>query len=206
MPRLIDLTGKRFGRLTVVSRAENNKRGEVQWLCKCDCGNETITRGNSLTMGRVKSCGCYARENHIKITHGKSKTPLHKTWINIKQRTENHNSPDYHHYGGRGITMCDEWKASFQSFYDWAMRNGYKTGLTIDRIDNNSGYRPDNCRWVSRKLQTNNCRRNILITLNGETKTLSQWAELYNINDRTVSYRLRRGWDEKAALTTPTKK
>lgn len=175
-----NLTGQKFGRLTVIERAENDKYGKTKWLCQCDCGNYVIVLGCSLVNGSTKSCGCYNREvnaNRLK-THSLSKSRVYKCWTSIKDRCFRTNCKSYKNYGGRGITICDEWKNDFQVFYDWAMQNGYSDELTIDRIDNNGNYCPENCRWVDMKVQANNTRRNVIMN-NG--KTLLEFCEENNL-------------------------
>lgn len=133
--------------------------------------------------------------------HGLRKTRLFSIWANMKTRCINPRSTHYNRYGGRGITVCDEWRDNFQSFYEWAMANGYKDDLTIDRIDNNGNYEPSNCRWTTSKEQARNTSRNVLITIDGETKSLMSWCEKYNINYKTVRDRLKRGWTIEKSLT-----
>ena len=135
--------------------------------------------------------------------HGLRNTRLFSIWANIKTRCTNSNSTFYNRYGGRGITICDEWKDNFKAFYDWAMANGYQDNLTIDRIDNNGNYEPNNCRWVTVKDQARNKTNNHLYTINNETKALSVWCEQFNINYKTVRDRLKRGWNIKKALSCP---
>lgn len=160
MPKLIDMTGQRFGRLTVIER-HGTKGGHAAWLCECTCGNTVIVDGKFLRMGATQSCGCYrkecAAERHT--THGRSKSRLYNIYHNMLKRCFKSNNHKYKDYGGRGITVCDEWKDSFQAFYDWAMANGYSDELTLDRKNNDSNYEPSNCRWATQKEQANNRRK-----------------------------------------------
>lgn len=204
MSRTIDLTGQRFGSLVVVSRAENSRQGTAMWLCQCDCGKTTVVRSFLLRKGRTTSCGCQKYAVHT--THGQTHTRLYRIWAAMKNRATNPNSPDYTHYGGRGITICSEWLHDFAAFRDWALSHGYADDLSIDRIDNDKGYSPDNCRWATRKEQDENRRCNHLITYKGETKTLNQWAEQFHIPYGTLHQRLTRyGWSIEKALETPVK-
>jgi hypothetical protein len=201
----IDMTGQRFGRLVVVSRAESrNKR--AMWNCVCDCGNKVVVAGKDMRDGKTKSCGCYHKEHYStpprmtgsknpSYKHGKSGSKLFGVWASIVQRCTNKNNKAFHMYGARGITVCKEWETDFQAFHDWAIANGYASGLSIDRINNNDGYSPDNCRWVCSLTQNNNKRSNILISRNGETHTLSEWARIKNLPYKAVLARYYRHGD-----------
>ena len=152
-------------------------------------------RGNFKTDRRGK--------NNPNYKDGRKNTRLYRIWNNIKTRCCNDHSPQYTNYGGRGITVCDEWKSNFQAFYDWSISHGYADNLTIDRKDNNAGYSPDNCRWVTMAEQCDNRRNNHIVTIDGQKKTLLQWSKQFNINYQTVQDRLKRGWNEIDALTMP---
>lgn len=203
--KFIDLTGQRFGRLTVIKRADSiNKR--TYWLCRCDCGKEKVIGMVQLMYGGVVSCGCYQRE--ISTKHNLCRHPLYSVWNSIKTRCYTPNDKGYANYGGRGIKMCDEWYNDFKAFYDWAYTNGYKdeklpcgkNRWTIDRINNDGNYCPENCRWVDRTIQANNTRRNHFVSINGETKTISQWAQSSGLKPATIGSRYKKGIRGKELL------
>lgn len=166
MGQFIDLTGQRFGRLVAVERAPNHKKMTV-WLCRCDCGRLTEVQSGHLRGGKIVSCGCYQRENNQRkaTVHGHWGTKLHKIWLSMRQRCRNPRNKEYKHYGGRGIDVCPEWD-SFEPFETWALAHGYKEGLTIERVDVNQGYCPENCTWIPRSEQMKNTTR----TLNNRVK------------------------------------
>ena len=210
MANKVDLTGKRFGRLVVLEQAEYHidKKGRKirMWKCKCDCGNETIVRHGGLQSGTTTSCGCFHKEivGSLNRTHGLSANcgRLYPLWKSIKYRCYNINSKDYDRYGGRGIVMCDEWVNDFQSFYDWAIANGYTEGLTIERKDVNGNYCPENCCWIPKSEQPKNRRNSHFITYKGETKTLSEWSKELHIDRETVRLYEKRFGDGEKAINT----
>lgn len=174
--------GKRYGRLIVESEFKEN--GVIMCKCKCDCGNSKITRRTLLKSGKTVSCGCKQKENiiNLSLTHGKSNTRLYNIWNAMKRRCYYKKDSCYDIYGGRGIEVCDEWKNDFMNFYNWAMENGYNDTLSIDRVDVDGNYEPNNCRWSDAKTQANNKRNNRYIEYNGRVQTLAQWSEELGIS------------------------
>lgn len=215
MGRLIDLTGQRFGRLTVVERAGQTAAGVVVWACVCDCGTICDVQGNSLRNGRTKSCGCLRFEKNLsRILNwnvaqgfdGHVYTRLYHVWAGMRERCSNPNAPNYRLYGGRGIYVCKEWDESFELFESWALAHGYAENLTIDRVDVNGGYCPENCRWVPMVVQQNNRRNNRKIEFRGETHTIAEWAKIKNMSRTLLRYRIEAGWSIERALTEPKNK
>lgn len=201
-----DLTGQRFGRLTVLEFVPT-KDCYSWWLCKCDCGNVITVAGNHLGNGHTQSCGCLNsdRIRERRYLHGKTGSRVYRVWKGIKARCYNSNSKNYNHYGGRGITVCDEWRNNFKAFYDWAMSNGYDDKLTIDRIDVNGNYAPYNCRWVDMTTQNRNKRDNTIIEYNGKKMCLKDASELSGIPYITLVARYYRG-DRGERLFRPLRK
>jgi hypothetical protein len=202
-----DLTGQRFGRLVVVRRADtpSDNGGNARWHCRCDCGNETDVLGFHLRQGRTVSCGCLQKElaRAACTTHGQTGSRLYVIWGSMRARCENPHNQHYDNYGGRGITVCEEWH-DFVNFMQWAERTGYRENLTIDRIDVNEGYNPVNCRWVTMHEQNRNKRNNINITYHGVTRCLADWAATLGINAGALWMRIcRYNWDIDRAFTTP---
>lgn len=202
MSQFKNIVGERFGRLTVVQHIGDyvfpcGVKTQV-WKCKCDCGNEKIVKSRELKTGDTKSCGCLKKEINkvINKKHGKTNSRLYNTWSNMKSRCYNTKKKEYSHYGGKGITVCDEWRDDFQAFYDWSMSHGYKDNLTIDRIDNSKGYNPKNCRWVTMKEQLNNYSKNHLVNYKGNQYTIHQLSQKINIPERTLRYRIVNNWKE----------
>lgn len=195
MPLKTDLTGKRFGKLTVLAKSPERRGRSFTWICQCDCGRIThpiVT--NRLLHGRTRSCGCLRGDfNKGRATHGLSRSPLYRTWRNMKNRCLNTWAERYKHYGGRGITVCDEWLHNFEAFYDWAIANGYADGLSLDRIDVNGNYCPENCRWADETIQANNKSNNLMVEINGEIKTFAEWSRITGIRYDTLCKRYRRG-------------
>lgn len=204
--------GQRFGHLVVLKVF----RGSKCWMCecRCDCGNIKNIEKSSLITGRTKSCGCYNKKR-VHDTHSKgnfSNTRLYHTWENMKSRCLNKNSPEYKNYGGRGITICDEWNNNFLSFRDWSLQNGWneehkKNEISLDRIDVNGNYEPSNCRWATYKEQMNNQRRSRKWVYNGIEYTLAELSEKFNINKMALNTRLyTQKLDVKTAIEKPLQK
>jgi len=190
MAGFIDLAGQRFGRLTVVSRAKNSKEGSSRWNCECDCGGTTMASCHDLRSGHTRSCGCLSRDRarEAHLSHGMCGTSTHGIWKTMRQRCMNPNNPGYKNYGDRGITVCERWD-KFENFYeDMGER---PKGMSIDRRDNNGNYCPENCSWDTRKNQSRNTRRTILIEYQGKTQCMKAWSEELGIKYMTLWYRLR---------------
>jgi len=220
MPKSIPLKeGQKFGRLTVIKldhkkeyiNPKGIKSKYEYYLCKCDCGNYKLVNKYSLKRKQIISCGCFREKNflHIINKHNLSRTKIYTTWQNMKHRCYNKNFPQYKDYGGRGITICQEWldkENGFMNFYNWALTNGYKEELTIDRIDNNGNYKPSNCRWITQKEQSKNKQNNHLITYNGETHCIAEWSDKIGIKREILTNRINAyHWSIERALETPVK-
>lgn len=268
MSAVTDISGRRFGKLTVIDRAGSNKNGRALWNCQCDCGEFVIVKGNALLSGNTKSCGCLSRHDiagkrfgrltaiyldnsrcnsHGKYwicrcdcgtlrsvsqsnlvyggtvscgrgkcrstrkTHGGSHERLYHVWAGMRTRCISPQCANYPSYGGRGITVCKEWQNSFEAFRDWAFAHGYDESVprgqcTIDRIDVNGNYCPENCRWVDVTAQNNNKRKNRRIECFGEVKTLAEWALEYGMLPETLAQRLASGMSIETALQLPVRK
>lgn len=203
-----EMIGVRYHSLVVI-KMEYIKNCVPYFLCQCDCGNTCIKKGAYLRSGHTKSCGCRKHEmcGSTSITFGVSKTPLYRIWLGMIARCYNHKNNAYHNYGGRGITVCDEWLINPTVFIEWAKNNGYKKGLTIDRIDVDGIYSPNNCRFCDYKTQCNNKRNTIFLECGGERLPLQIISEKYGVPPKTVHQRIRKlGWDDCKALLTLVKK
>jgi hypothetical protein len=203
---LIDITGQRFGFLTVVSFSHQDPVSKLYyWNCKCDCGNEIVLLGKSIKSGNTKSCGCFkvSVQGDSTRTHGLSTKRVYKIWTNIKGRCKCKSNSSYYNYGERGISVCSEWE-NFEVFYEWAQLTGYTDDLTIERIDVNGNYCPENCRWVTLKEQHNNTRRTVWVDYKGKQRTIIALAEEFNLPRKLVYNRVHYlKWSIKEALETP---
>lgn len=209
MGQFIDLTGQEFGWLKVIERdtAKTKRSDGVKWRCKCICGKTVLVRGKCLRLGETKSCGCYRKvsDNPRGFIHGYTGNRIYAEYIDMLKRCR----PDYRNhkrYYDRGIYACDEWKGEngVHAFFNWAEHSGYDDKLTLDRIDNDKGYSPENCRWATRKQQANNRSTTIKITREGRTQSLKEWCEELNMDYRMVLNRYRvLGWNIERALTEP---
>ena len=214
MPKLADLTGKRFGNLTVIRRAQNretpNGHRFTYWLCRCDCGTEKEVRAEHLKTGKTISCGCaqsMAGVNNPSYKHGGTRTRLYSVWNGMHQRCYNPNNERYSSYGGRGIRVCAEWD-DFATFRDWALSAGYDESAsygecTLDRINVNGNYGPDNCRWVNEAVQSRNRTTNIYLTYKGETNVLKDWARMLKTDGQVLKRRIEKGWTPEQIIETP---
>ena len=206
--RVKDITGQKFNQLTVVGFVGRKYPGNnnLYWACVCDCGNTAEVNRNNLMTGAVKRCKDCGRHNTTKARtkHSKSYTKEHHTWRHILDRCHNPNNQSYRLYGGRGITVFDGWRKSFEAFYSH-VGDAPSPKHSLDRIDNNKGYYPGNVRWATAKQQCRNNRRNRILTLDGESKCLVEWSEKIGISVGTLYQRLKRGWSEEKTLTTPVR-
>lgn len=207
--RLQDITGQKFNRLEVINRAiSNTKSGHPRWVCFCDCGKAVEVDGSSLKSGGIKSCGCLQKEINIarSTKHGGSYTAEYRTWALMRARCYSKSSTSYCDYGGRGIKICDRWLDSFGNFLD-DLGKKPSDSHSLDRVDVNGDYTPENCRWATCKEQSLNKRSSRFISIDGITKNLYTWCREYGISPATFYSRLKRGYsDEILALTTPKKR
>ena len=189
------LDGNKFGDL-FVERFSHMHSGHSYWLCRCECGVKTTVRGSHLLSGHTTSCGCQKGNS----SHKGSGSRLYTIWAGMRERCNNPKSTSYMYYGARGILVCDEWK-DFAAFRDWALENGYNDSLTIDRIDNNIGYCPGNCRWATATEQANNTRKTRMLMYDGEVHSVSEWARIRGIKQSTLSMRINKyGWSVEKSL------
>ena len=200
MGRVKDLTGEKYGRLTVLSLDGLNKHKRSMWSCLCDCGNETVVDISNLKYGTTFSCGCLRKQN--KTTHGMCDTPTYSTWASMIQRCANSKSHGYEHYGGKGIKVCDKWKTFSGFLSDMGVR---PEGMSLDRVNGNCDYEVNNCRWATNIQQANNMSSNRFIEYNGKRLTVSQWTRELGGMPSMVASRLKNGWDEIRAVSTPVK-
>lgn len=198
MGKVTEMTGQRFDRLTVTGLAEGSK-GARRWNCTCDCGAEVVVAGHHLRSGATRSCGCLQRELMSKrsTSHGKSRSRTYTIWVRMRDRCANPKNLRFSQYGGRGIAVCDRWQ-SFGNFL--ADMGECPDGMSIDRIDANGNYEPGNCRWATEKTQQNNRRTNRMITFDGRTQSMSEWAREVGIKPGTLRARIESGWNLEQAL------
>lgn len=190
MGKPVDLTGQRIGKWSVVREGTKSNWDRRRWVCRCECGREQLVNAGDLQKG--ESLGCkYCANREKKVTHGMTKTPTFVSWTRMLQRCYNSKYNRFNDYGGRGITVCDRWRDSFETFFkDMGER---PRGLTLERIDNNGNYDPDNCRWATPKEQAENRRNNVWIEWQGETKTQADWARQLGVSNGFINYYLKRG-------------
>lgn len=202
----LNLEGRTFGRWTVLEFSHRN--GVLMlWKCRCECGTERPVTAGSLTNGSSSSCGCFQREDLSAraTSHGHSRTPIYSAWRSMVKRCHDPRSGEYPRYGARGISVCEPWRESFEAFLNDMGERPFD-GASIDRIDNDGNYEPGNCRWATMMEQGQNRRNSQLVTLDGVTRTISEWTRIQGIPDSTLRYRVRRGWPIEQALTTPPDK
>jgi hypothetical protein len=213
MPRpKLEVIGKTFNYVTVVADAGERKGRAPLYVCRCVCGSEFLSTGPAVASGNKKSCGCkrgaaqvgrkrpeMAERNKMMAKHGDYQSKTYHVWNHMHQRCSNPNSKHYHRYGGRGIRVCDRWK-DYTNFL--ADMGPVPDGMSIERLDNELGYSPENCVWADMKAQANNRSTNVLVTHDGQTMTVAQWAEKTGLERKTLEYRIRVGWDAARALTT----
>lgn len=199
--RVKDLTGQRFVRLTVLAFS-GVKCAHAYWLCRCECGKETVAQAGHLRSGQYKSCGCLSREQTRArfTTHGKRKSPEYQSWRAMIERCCNHSNASYGNYGGRGIIVCERWRTSFEAFYADMGPKPAGNRISIERLNNNGHYEPGNCKWATMNEQQRNTRNSVLLTFRGRTQCIAAWAEELGIKRSTLAARIRRGWSVERAL------
>ncbi|WP_392355831.1 hypothetical protein PSR14_31170 (plasmid) [Bacillus sp. A01H] len=212
MSNRIDLTGKKFGRLIVIGSNGTDKYYKLFWKCKCDCGKNVSVRGDRLKSGNTKSCGCLNAELVKKRAAEKSimgrvkEERLYRIWQSMKQRCYDKNSCEFERYGKRGITICEEWTSNYYAFKEWAIQNGYSNSLSIDRINVNGDYTPENCKWSTPKEQANNRRNSWFLVYKGKKQTLAEWSDELKIPYACLYRRLKSNWPIEKAFTKPSRK
>lgn len=192
------MIGYKFAKLTVIK-----KQDEKHWICECECGNKIIATNTEIKRKYIKNCGCDKTKRIVKHTHNNR---IYNIYYGMKRRCLNKENKDYKNYGAKGITICKEWQEDFLNFYNWAINNGYADNLSIDRIDNNGNYEPNNCRWVTMQEQHRNYSQNRNYTINNQTRCLTEWCEIYHMKYTTVIDRLKKGATILDALTKPIDK
>jgi hypothetical protein len=212
--KFINITGQCFGRLTALEYKglRDPLKKDDKWECICICGSKVLVSGAKLRSGHTKSCGClivdtFRETGRNRKTHGQSYSSLYSIWRGMIKRCSRLKNSNYAWYGGRGISVCGEWDV-FENFFEWNKslgELGYKQGLSLDRIDNEAGYSPDNCRWATAVTQARNKRNNLLVTINNETKCVAAWADIFNINRYVVYTRIRNGWEINEKLFLPSR-
>ncbi len=196
--KFVDITGMKFGRLTAVyhiSRQGKAIKPKSFWMCTCECGGTAVVDAYRLRHGETRSCGCIVREG-VKPRKTDDQKRLRRIWIGMKQRCFNSSCKEYKYYGLRGVTITKEWLEDFEVFYQWAIANGYRNDLTIDRISSNGNYEPSNCRWITIQDQQRNRRNNVRLTVNGVTHSVAEWARITGFCGSTIALRHKRGWSD----------
>lgn len=191
----VDLTGKRYGKLTVIGIAEDVVGKRKKWLCRCDCGNECVVLGYNLQSGHIRNCReCgFKALSEKRTTHGKRHEKIYYVWYDMIRRCEKETDKSYKNYGARGISVCEEWHDPCK-FFEWADKSGYKHGLELDRIDVNGNYCPENCRWITSLENNNNRRNNVFISMNGEEHTISEWCRILGVTAKKFNYHRGKGY------------
>lgn len=204
MRAIIDKSGLRFGKLTVIKLSDHNN-GVASFECLCDCGNTVVRRSSNLRIKRISSCGCDGvnQATLAKFKHGLIHTRIYKIWSNMRQRCQNPENDNYSFYGGRGIKVCERWE-TFANFYE-DMKEGYVNNLTLDRVDNFGNYEKSNCKWISHKSQCRNRRSSVYLEFNGKRLSYVEWGEITGVCGSAIAKRLQRGWTIEQALTVPNK-
>lgn len=208
MRRTVVEPGKKYGHLTALSFSHINKKGHQMWWFECDCKDHTKKQivASFVLTGHTTSCGCRANDGHNNYRHGLCRDRIYRIYHHMIERCYKPSCKEYKNYGERGVKVCDEWRESFLAFNKWAIENGYKDNLTIDRIDVNGNYEPSNCRWTTQKIQQNNRRNNHIITIDGVSHTISEWGEITGVGCDNIYARLKLGWDEKRAVFQKVKR